>query len=260
MERQIETGGQGAHKFQIRVRFCTAQTVVEMGDLEDEAQFPARFAILLSKRAQQGDRVRSTRHGDGKSQAGTQRRGVDGERNGHDWMINGSWLSVASSGPPILGSMLTTRDAVAADAALIAEHRFAMFAEMGKSERTALDEMKRNFVAWVVRMIGAGKYVGWIVMDEEGPVASGGFFELDWPPHPLDPAAEHRGYLLNFWVDPEHRGEGLARMLVRKGLAESQRRGLRVTALHASEAGRRVYEKMGFSDTSELICVEQTHA
>lgn len=89
-------------------------------------------------------------------------------------------------------------------------------------------------------------------------MASGGFFELEWPPHPLDPAGEHRGYLLNFWVEPEHRGEGLARGLVREALAESRRRGIRVTALHASDAGRLVYEPMGFRATNEMYCVERS--
>lgn len=154
------------------------------------------------------------------------------------------------------GTMPTTRRATAADATLIAAHRYAMFAEMGKSDHASLDEMRRNFVPWVERMILAGKYVGWIVTEETKPVASAGFFELDWPPHPLDPAAEHRGYLLNFWVEPEYRGQGLARMLVREALGESRRRGFRVTALHASDAGRRVYEKMGFATTSEMFFVE----
>jgi ribosomal protein S18 acetylase RimI-like enzyme len=149
--------------------------------------------------------------------------------------------------------MLTTRTATVADAALIAAHRFRMFAEMGKSERSSLEEMRRNFVPWVERMLASGNYVGWIVMDGERQAASGGFFELDWPPHPLDPSAGHRGYLLNFWVEPEYRGRGLARLLVREGLAESKRRGLRVTTLHASDAGRRVYEKMGFKKTSEML-------
>ena len=159
---------------------------------------------------------------------------------------------------PILSTMLATRLAAKKDAELIAAHRYAMFAEMGKSEGLALDEMRKNFVPWVERMIATGKYVGWIVEDENRPVASGGFFELEWPPHPLDPAGEHRGYLLNFWVEPEHRGQGLARGLVREALAESRRRGIRVTALHASDAGRLVYEPMGFRATNEMYCVERS--
>jgi ribosomal protein S18 acetylase RimI-like enzyme len=153
--------------------------------------------------------------------------------------------------------MLTTRRATDADAELLAAHRHAMFAEMGKSDGPALDAMRRNFVPWVERMIGAGKYIGWIVEENERPAASAGFFELEWPPHPLDPASEHRGYLLNFWVEPEYRGRGLARELVRKTLAESRRRGIRVTALHASDAGRRVYEPMGFKATNEMYFVDE---
>lgn len=152
--------------------------------------------------------------------------------------------------------MLTTRKTTEADVELIAAHRHAMFAEMGKSDATALDEMRRNFVPWVEQMIGAGKYVGWIVEEDGQPVASSGFFELEWPPHPLDPAGEHRGYLLNFWVEPKYRGRGLARDMVREALAESRRRGIRVTALHASEAGRRVYETMGFQTTNEMFFID----
>jgi ribosomal protein S18 acetylase RimI-like enzyme len=154
--------------------------------------------------------------------------------------------------------MLTNRCATSADAGLIASHRYAMFAEMGKSEYSTLDEMRRNFVPWVERMLAAGKYVGWIVLDGERPVASAGFFELEWPPHPWDPASEHRGYLLNFWVEPEYRRRGLARSLVREALTEAKRRRLRVVTLHASDAGRPVYEAMGFHSSSEMIHVDES--
>ena len=152
--------------------------------------------------------------------------------------------------------MLTTRKATIADAELIAAHRYAMFAEMGQSDPEPLQAMRRNFVPWAERMIATGKYVGWIVEDGGKPAASGGFLELDWPPHPLDPAGQHRGYLLNFWVEPEYRRQGLARKLVREGIAESKGRGIRVTALHASDAGRRVYETMGFQATNEMYFVD----
>jgi len=151
--------------------------------------------------------------------------------------------------------MLTTRQATQADAELIAAHRHKMFSEMGRCDPAALEEMRRNFIPWVGRMIDAGKYVGWIVEDGGRAVASGGFFELEWPPHALDPTGEYRGYLLNFWVEPEHRGQGLAQSLVREALAESLRRGIRVTALHASDAGRRVYVKLGFEPTNEMFFV-----
>jgi len=153
--------------------------------------------------------------------------------------------------------MLITRLATLSDAALITSHRLAMFTEMGRNEASALAAMSLHFEPWVKRMMQAEKYVGWIIENGSLPVASAGFFQLEWPPHPLDPASCHRGYLLNFWVEPESRGKGLARLLVTESLAEARRRGLRVVALHASNAGRPVYTAMGFQETNEMFRVNE---
>jgi RimJ/RimL family protein N-acetyltransferase len=152
--------------------------------------------------------------------------------------------------------MLMTRIATAGDIALITEHRHAMFAEIGWSTADTLATMSRHFRPWVERMMVAGKYVGWVVEDDGQPVASAGFFELDWPPHPFDPAGEARGYLLNFWVETSHRRRGLATELVKLAVAESRRRGIRVTTLHASEAGKPVYEPLGFRPDGEMMLIE----
>ncbi len=157
---------------------------------------------------------------------------------------------------PILRIMLTTRLATVSDAVLITAHRKAMFAEMGNGTESALEEMSRNFEPWVKRMMEAEKYVGWVVEDRDRPIASAGFFELEWPPHPLDPAACHRGYLLNFFVEPKYRRLGLAHSLVKESLTEARRRGLHIVALHASEAGSPVYESMGFRTTNEMFYVD----
>lgn len=158
----------------------------------------------------------------------------------------------------ILSVMLRTRLATAGDITLITEHRHAMFAEIGWSTADALATMSEHFRPWVERMMAAGKYVGWVVEDDGQPVASAGFFELDWPPHPFDPAGEARGYLLNFWVVPSRRRKGLAKELVELAVAESRRRGLHVTTLHASEAGRPVYESLGFRRGGEMMLIENS--
>jgi GNAT superfamily N-acetyltransferase len=154
--------------------------------------------------------------------------------------------------------MLTTRIATNGDIALITEHRNAMFAEIGMRTPDALATMSHHFRPWVERMMAAGKYLGWVVEEDGQPVASAGFFELDWPPHPFDPAGEARGYLLNFWVEPSHRRRGLAKELVKLAVAESRRRGFRVTTLHASEAGRPVYESLGFRPSGEMMLVDDS--
>ena len=152
--------------------------------------------------------------------------------------------------------MLETRVADAADAALITAHRRAMFAAMGRSQESILDAMSRNFEPWVKRMIVEGKYAGWITLDGDRPIASAGLLVLDWPPHPLDPTGDHRGYLLNVYVEPEYRRRGLAHKLVDRCLAEGHRRHLRVVALHSSDEARPVYEAFGFRTTNEMFYVE----
>jgi ribosomal protein S18 acetylase RimI-like enzyme len=153
--------------------------------------------------------------------------------------------------------MLETRCATVADAALITAHRKAMFVDAHDAQEPVLAEMSRNFEPWVKRMLADGIYAGWITSVGDRPVASAGLMILDWAPHFLDPAGEHRGYVLNVYVVPEYRRRGLARALLQRCLDEARTRKIRVVALHASNAGRPVYEGMGFRSTSEMYIVDR---
>jgi len=105
-------------------------------------------------------------------------------------------------------------------------------------------------------MISDGKYLGWIIFDNQKPVASAGLMILDWPPHPFDPSGEARAYILNVFVERSHRRRGLARELLRLCLLEARRRNLRVVSLHASSEGRPLYESLGFRSTNEMLLTE----
>jgi ribosomal protein S18 acetylase RimI-like enzyme len=153
--------------------------------------------------------------------------------------------------------MLETRIATIADAAIISDHRRDMFADMGTGKKSDLELMRRACEPWIARMIAEEKYYGCITTDNNVPIASAGLMILDWPPHPLDPTSEHRGYLLNVFVHREYRKRGLAANLVSQCLHEAARRGIRVVTLHASDAGRPLYEKFGFTTTNEMRYSEQ---
>lgn len=142
------------------------------------------------------------------------------------------------------------RPAVPADAALIAAQRAAMFADMNVeySEATA------QFTPWVAGRLSAGTYLGWIIESNGVAVAGAGLMILDWPPHFIDPQPL-RSYLLNVYTHPQHRGQGLAQRLTQMALEETRRRGIRIMSLHASEFGRPLYEKLGFTATNEMRIV-----
>ncbi len=149
--------------------------------------------------------------------------------------------------------MFETRTATAADAALITSHRHAMFTSMGGFDEPVLEALGRASEPWTRRMMEAGKYLGWIVSEDQVPIASAGMLLLDWPPHPFDPTGETRAYLLNVFVDPGYRRRGLARSLVELCLAEALRRSIRVVSLHASREGAPLYERLGFKATNEMM-------
>jgi ribosomal protein S18 acetylase RimI-like enzyme len=149
--------------------------------------------------------------------------------------------------------MFDTRTATPDDASLIAAHRKAMFVSMHISDEATLEAMRESCEPWIKRMMYADKYLGWIMSDGALPAASAGLLILDWPPHPLDPAGEQRAYLLNVFVEPEFRRRGLAHELVGLCLAEADRRSIRVVTLHASDAGRPIYEGLGFHASNEML-------
>jgi ribosomal protein S18 acetylase RimI-like enzyme len=152
--------------------------------------------------------------------------------------------------------MYQTKKATPADAAIISYHRRRMFVDAGREDNRILDVMSDYFEPWVEKALAEGKYMGWLTTEAGKVVASAGFMILDWPPHPLDPRQDKRGYLLNVYVDPEHRRKKLASQLIELALAEAQRRKIRVVALHSTEAGRALYEANGFRATNEMFYVE----
>jgi GNAT superfamily N-acetyltransferase len=149
------------------------------------------------------------------------------------------------------GSMFETRLATVVDAELIGHQRRKMFLEMGRPDDARMQAMFESFVPWVRPKLKDGSYLGWLVSEEERVVAGAGMWLMDFPPHWMD-AAPLRAYLLNFYVDPDFRGHGLAYALLKTTVEEARRRGIKVVSLHASKFGRPLYERNGFESTSEM--------
>ena len=140
-----------------------------------------------------------------------------------------------------------------ADLREIVRQRREMFAANGHPDQV-LAPMSEAFAAWLAPRLASGAYFGWIVEDEAGrPVAGLGMMELDWPPHPLHPGQDRRGYILNVFVDPDLRGAGVGRALMDRAVAEGRRRGLDLLVLHASPMGRPLYDLLGWTPGSEMV-------
>ena len=151
-----------------------------------------------------------------------------------------------------MSEALRVRLATLDDVATIVYQRHAMFAEMGDGTPESLDQMDVGFGPWLVEKISAGEYLGWFALDENGrPVAGVGLWAQPWPVGPVDQTGK-RVYLMNVYTEPGYRGRGLARGLVQLSLDWARERGVKTVVLHASDAGRPIYESLGFRYWNEM--------
>lgn len=140
------------------------------------------------------------------------------------------------------------------DLELICRHREAMFRDAGR-DGDELATMTEHFRPWLLPRLRDGSYFGFVLEDQGRPIAGIGLMLIDWPPHPLHPTQDRRGYVLNVYVEPDYRRRGLARELMRLADAEFARRGVSYCVLHATEQGRPLYRELGWSGTAEMAKV-----
>jgi GNAT superfamily N-acetyltransferase len=144
------------------------------------------------------------------------------------------------------------REASVADLPVVLEHRRRMFEEMGFRDPAALETMLVISTDLLKRGLEDGTYRGWFATTADGRVvAGGGVIVLTFQPHPVDPRPQ-RAWVVNMFTEPEYPRRGLARRLVQAMIDWSRAEGMRYLYLHASDAGRPLYESMGFIANNEM--------
>lgn len=148
------------------------------------------------------------------------------------------------------------------DAPVIARHRARMFEEMRQLPPEAYEVLLHEAEAYLRAAIGREEYLGWLAMPIDDPalvVAGAGVQRRSVLPHPVPRpegsmriAAGRHAIVLNVYTEPAWRRRGLGELLMREVLAWARREQLDRLVLHASEAGRPLYERLGFVATNEM--------
>lgn len=144
------------------------------------------------------------------------------------------------------------RRACAEDLTHILHHRLGMFGEMGYRDAAVLGQVEAVSREYFREALRAGRYLAWMAEDSNGEVAGGGGIVVaDWPGFPGERHAK-RAWILNMYTEPRARRCGVAKKLMEAMIEWCRCEGYGSVSLHASDAGRPLYESMGFQPTNEM--------
>ena len=135
----------------------------------------------------------------------------------------------------------------------ILHHRRAMFEEMGFRDTAMLDRVEDLSREYFSEALLIGTYSGWLAEELNGQIAGGGGIVVAaWPGYPGENHAE-RGWILNMYTEPGARRCGVAKRLLDVMIEWCRIKGFSAVSLHASSAGRPLYETVGFQPTNEMM-------
>lgn len=154
---------------------------------------------------------------------------------------------------------LTFFSADSGHARVLARHRCEMFREMGILPDGHYDELRGRSIAFFESAIPAGTYLAFLAAPTAEPdeVLGGAGVQIrHLMPRPAPDESGviegPQGLIVNMFVEPPYRRRGIARTLLEHVLRECRSRGIRSVLLHASAAGRPLYEQRGFRPTNEM--------
>ncbi len=162
----------------------------------------------------------------------------------------------------MMAPAFSVRRAEARDIPHILRHRVGMFRDMGVLPPDLETDLADRTRSCLEEAMPNGEYLGWLATpsgEPENVVAGAGVQIRRALPHPRSLsggatgiAAGRHAIVLNVFTEPPFRRRGLARILMDHVLEWARASGTEVLVLHASGAGRPLYERLGFVPTNEM--------
>jgi GNAT superfamily N-acetyltransferase len=138
------------------------------------------------------------------------------------------------------------------DVELLAAQRLNLLREVHPELGTKIEESEVRTREWIRKRLADGRLTGFVVRTQDGKVAGSGCIWLrDEQPRPTN-LSMVAPYLMSMYTAPEFRRKGVARLIVQSALKWCREHGYERVNLHASEAGKPLYESLGFLPTTEM--------
>ncbi|HET7842131.1 MAG TPA: GNAT family N-acetyltransferase [Terriglobia bacterium] len=147
---------------------------------------------------------------------------------------------------------ISIRPATVQDLPVILHHRREMFRSMGYTDARILEPLEPIAQRYFVEAFKSGTFRGWMAVEPHGKIVGGaGIADYTLPPGHFASNAT-RQEIINVYVEPEFRRQGIAKRLMEVMIEWCRDHGYSSVYLHASEEGRPLYTSMGFAPTPEM--------
>ncbi len=143
------------------------------------------------------------------------------------------------------------------DIPILVSHNRLMFEEIWTIRKMGLDwqklgEMDDAYGRKLKTDLLNGTCKAWIVRENGTALASGAISIASLIPVPAD-SCNRVAYLHSVYTESRSRSRGLAEMIVKKAMECCRSEGINRIFLHTSEAGRPIYEKIGFNRSNNVM-------
>ena len=92
----------------------------------------------------------------------------------------------------------------------------------------------------------------WLAIENDMIISTAGVCFFQYPPSFTNPTGKN-AYITNVYTKDEYRCKGTASNLLEYVLKEAENKGCVFARLHASEKGRKLYQKFGFDDAQGFM-------
>lgn len=122
-------------------------------------------------------------------------------------------------------------------------------------EDTDMNEVKRQSYDYYQTSLNNGTHIAYLVFDGDTFVGTGGVSFFRVMPTCHNPSG-NKAYIMNMYTRPEYRKNGIAYQTLDRLVYEAKVNGITAISLEATEMGRPLYERYGFTamkDEMELV-------
>lgn len=126
-----------------------------------------------------------------------------------------------------------------------------MLIELGADDPERLAELARVSIEWSEPALAEGRLAGWIA-ERDGDVIGGVSMTIATTLPQYRSLSGRVAAVWGLYVMPAERGQGIATRLVSTTVGHAREQGCDLVTLHAADRARPIYERLGFSATSEM--------